>query len=92
MGRVRTPKTLELGADKKAQADALLDKTAFVGSKFRTVLGEEAKHLTQIGNTFHIRHKETSQEILQNPEQIDYLFHRMFAFIRHVLKSTSRGG
>jgi hypothetical protein len=27
----------------------------------------------QIGNTFHIRHKETTQEILGKPEQIDYL-------------------
>ncbi len=83
---------MEFGADKKAQADALLDKTASVGSRFRTLLGEEAKALTQIGNTFHIRHKETTQEILEEPEQIDYLFHRMFAFVRHVLKLTSRGG
>jgi len=85
-------KTLEDGADKKAKADALLDKVATVGSQLRACLGAEALALTQIGNTFHIRHKETTQEILGKPEQIDYLFHRMFAYIRHVLKATSRGG
>ena len=47
--------------------------------------------LTEIGNTFRIRHAETTQEMLTDPAQIDYLFHRMFSFVRFVLKGTGRG-
>jgi hypothetical protein len=79
-------KTLEPGADKKAQANALLDRAARL--RFRQMLGEEARALADIGNTFRIRHAETTQEILTTPEQIDFLFHRMFSFVSFVLKAT----
>lgn len=85
-------KILENGNGKGEQANALLDRAAAPGSKFREMLGEEAKTLTAIGNSFRIRHSETSQEPLTAPEQIDYLFMRMFAFVRQVLKATGRGG
>jgi hypothetical protein len=84
-------KTLEPGSDKRARANALLDQAASA-TRFRTLLGEEAKALTEIGNSFRIRHSETTQEILSASEQIDYLFHRMFAFVRLLLKATARGG
>ena len=85
-------KTLEPGPDKRTQAERLLDGAATPGTRFRQVLGEEALALTKIGNTFRIRHSETSQEDLGSPEQVDYLFGRLFAFIRMVLKATERGG
>jgi hypothetical protein len=85
-------KTLEPGTNKKAQADTMLDRATPPGSRLRQVLGEDAHGLTVIGNSFRIRHSETSQELLTAPEQIDYLFTRMFAFVRIVLKATSRGG
>lgn len=85
-------KTLEPGSNKKAQADALLNRVAPPGSKLREMLGEEAQALTAIGNTFRIRHSETTQELLTAPEQADYLFARMFAFVRLILKTTGRGG
>jgi hypothetical protein len=85
-------KTLEPGANKRAQAEALLDRTATPGSQLRQMLGDETMVLTGIGNTFRIRHSETSQELLTSEEQVDYLFSRMFAFIRIVLKGTARGG
>jgi hypothetical protein len=83
-------KTLESGHDKRQQADALLDRAA-PAPKFREMLGQEAKSLTDIGNTFRIRHAETTQEMLITSEQVDYLFHRMFSFVRLVLKTTGRG-
>jgi hypothetical protein len=83
-------KTLEPGHDKRTQAEALLDRAA--SSRFREMLGHEAKALTEIGNSFRIRHAETNQELLTSSEQVDYLFHRMFSFIRFVLKATGRGG
>lgn len=87
-------KTLEPGANKRKQADRLLDQTAdsTVSPQFRQCLGEEADALTRIGNELRIRHSETTQEIVRMPEQIDYLFHRMFSFLRLVLRATGRGG
>jgi|GEM_PF-235308 len=84
-------KTLEPGSNKQAQAEALLNHIG-TDSKFRTTIGEEAKQLTTIGNTFQIRHSETSQEPLKTSDQIDYLAHRMFSFIRLVLKASGRSG
>ena len=85
-------KTLEAGGNKREQADALLDRAASPGTLFRQTLAAEAKALTEIGNSFRIRHSEVGQESLSTPEQIDYLFTRMFAFIRQVLKASGRGG
>lgn len=85
-------KTLELGTDKRIQTTALLDKVARAGTKFREEIEKEAKALTNIGNAFRIRHSETSQEILDSSEQMDYFFSRMFAFIRLILVATNRGG
>ena len=83
-------KTLETGASKRAQADRLLDRTA-ESPKLRELLGQEAIALTEIGNGLRIRHSETTQEPVQTLEQIDYLFHRMFSFLRLVLRATGRG-
>lgn len=86
-------KTLEPGVDKKRQSEALLDRaTGPTTPGMRALLGEEAKALTDIGNRFRIRHSEAAQEMLAGPNQIDYLFHRMYAFIRLILKVTNRGG
>lgn len=85
-------KTLEAGADKRAQADALLDRIAAPDTSFRQALGREVAELTKIGNSFRIRHSETTQEALTSLDQVDYLFTRMFAFVRMTLKGTSRGG
>ncbi|WP_221930500.1 hypothetical protein [Paracoccus laeviglucosivorans] len=85
-------KTLDPGVNKRAQADALLDRVAPRGSGFREALGREAVELTSIGNSFRIRHSETTQEALTSLDQVDYLFTRMFAFVRVILKGTGRGG
>lgn len=53
-------------------------------------LRDEALALTEIGNKFHIRHSETSQVVLQDPEQLDYLFYRMLALVNLLLRARSR--
>ena len=83
-------KTIEPGPDKRVQANRLLDRTA-TAPRFRGFLGDEAMALTEIGNRLRIRHSETTQEAVQTLEQIDYLFHRMFSFVRLVLRATRRG-
>jgi hypothetical protein len=58
---------------------------------FRERLEQEAVQLTEIGNKFMIRHTETDKVPIVESDQVDYLFHRMFAFIRLVLMATARG-
>lgn len=84
-------KTIEPGKDKKATSTALLDKAA-VEPTFRGMLEADATALTRIGNTFRIRHSETTQIPLALNEHVDYLFHRLFAVIRLLLRTTGRGG
>lgn len=84
-------KTIEPGKGKKASATALLDRASAEPS-FRGMFEEEALRVTAIGNTFRIRHSETTQVPLALNEHVDYLFHRLFALIRLLLRTTGRGG
>jgi hypothetical protein len=83
-------KTIEPGKDKKAQANALLDK-ASKEPNLRARLEKEMMELTEIGNNFMIRHTETTKTPVDESAHVDYLFHRMFALIRLLLKSSGRG-
>jgi hypothetical protein len=84
-------KTIEPGNDKKKQVGALLDRAA-TELLFRERLEVEARELTLFGNVFMIRHTEMGKPPLASSAQVDYLFHRMFAMIRLLLKSSGRGG
>lgn len=84
-------KTVEPGKDKKAQATALLEK-ASDNPSLQEQLQKEARELTEIGNKFMIRHSETNKVPITESRHVDYLFHRMFAFIRLLLRSSGRGG
>ena len=66
-------KTLESGSNKSERANALLDRAASSESKFRKMLSAEAKCLTDIGNSFRIRHSEKEQENLGSLSHVDYL-------------------
>ncbi len=83
-------KTLEPGSDKRAQADALLDRAAAPGTKMRDALADEAKALTSIGNSLRIRHSEVTQETIDRSEQLDWLFVRMFSLVRLLLLASGR--
>jgi len=79
------------GVDKKSGIATLLDQAAETNdTKFRKMLEEEAKKLTDIGNTFQIRHSETNQELLCSSDHIDYLFHRLFSLIYLILRAAQR--
>ena len=84
-------KTVERGANKPAQVKAILDKGA-AEPVFRERLETEAKELNFIGNNLMIRHTEVGKPPIVESAQVDYLFHRMFAIIRLLLKSSGRGG
>jgi hypothetical protein len=82
-------KTLEPGRDKRESAGRLLDKAA-AESTLRARLEDEAIALTNIGNTFMIRHTETDRIPITDSAHIDYLFHRMFSMVRLLLKTSGR--
>ena len=84
-------KTIEPGKDKKVQATALLAK-ASIDPNFLARLDKEAMELTDIGNKFMIRHTETDKIPISESVHVDYLFQRMFAIIRLLLKISDRGG
>ena len=46
--------------------------------------------LTEIGNTYMIRHTEVGKKPIMKSEQIDYFFQRMFGVVR-LLLGTGRG-
>lgn len=78
-------KSLEDSGDKRLSVGILLDK-ASSEPNFRDTLDKEAIELTNIGNQFYIRHSETNQTPIKNDEQVDYLFHRLFAMIFLLLR------
>ena len=84
-------KSLELPGDKKESTKRLLDRGS--GEQhFREVLESEARLLTDIGNGFMIRHAEVDKTPIADDEHVDFLFHRLFAVIRLLLKKSNRGG
>jgi len=75
-------KTIGTGNDKAAKAEAMLSRICGPSSpRFRDTMSNEARALTTIGNSLQIRHSETTQERLAWSGHVDYLFHRMFAFL-----------
>jgi hypothetical protein len=84
-------KTIEPGADKAASVKRLRDRAADEPT-FRQLLKDEAKSLMGAGNKFQIRHSKVTRVPLRVNEHVVYMFHRMFALIRLLLRMTSRGG
>ena len=84
-------KTLENAKDKKASIAALLQK-ALPDADLRKRVNEDMAELTEIGNTYMIRHTEIGKRPITKSEHVDYFFQRMFAVVRLLLKGTARGG
>ena len=79
------------GGDKRSSTARLLDR-ASGEANFRTLLEKDARLLTDIGNNFMIRHAEVTKIPINDEEHVDFLFHRLFAMIRLLLKKSNRGG
>lgn len=54
----------------------------------RDKIDSEARILNDIGNEFNIRHHNRNQTRIEKSEHIDYLFHRLFALIWLLIKSS----
>jgi hypothetical protein len=85
-------KTLEPPRTDKRQSSAALIARVSNEQMVRDMLDAEMRvELENFGNGFFIRHANAAQITLQTSEEIDYLFHRLFAVIRLLLRSTGRG-
>lgn len=84
-------KSLELPTDKKESAKRILDQGSGEPN-FRRILEDEACFLTSIGNDFMIRHAEVGKVPIADDEHVDFLFHKLFAMIRLLLRKSNRGG
>jgi len=78
-------KTLERPDNKKISIGILLDKAARE-PELRKVLADEARELSEIGNSFHIRHTEVTQTRITENAHFDYLFHRLFSMLQLLLR------
>jgi hypothetical protein len=83
-------KSLE-GGDKRTSTALILDRAA-AEPTFRALLETEARLLTDVGNNFMIRHAEINKVPIGEDEHVDFLFHRLFAVIRLLLRKSNRGG
>lgn len=78
-------KSLADPSDKKRSIKIILDAVTSVPS-LRERLEKEATELNSIGNSHLIRHSEISQVPVIDVDQVDYLFHRLFAMIQLMLR------
>ena len=78
-------KSLADPGDKKMSIKIILDATAAEPS-LRARLEGEATELNSIGNSHLIRHSEVNQVPVIDVDQVDYLFHRLFAMIQLILR------
>jgi len=80
-------KSLPDPADKKKSVELLLNR-ASAEPKLRASIEVEARQLTDIGNNFMIRHTEVTKTPITESIHVDYLFHRLFSFIRMLLQAN----
>ena len=81
-------KSLADPSDKKRSIKIILDATASE-PLLRARLEEEATELNSIGNSHLIRHSEVNQVPVIDLDHIDYLFHRLFAMIKLLLRKKA---
>ena len=74
-------KTYYIEKNKKQSVEELIQLVANKNSGIEQLINDEAKALTNIGNTFQIRHFETDKIEITDNKHIDYLFYRMISLI-----------
>ncbi|MCM2285927.1 MAG: hypothetical protein NDI81_14170 [Desulfobacula sp.] len=79
-------KTVCIPTNKKESVACLLE-TVSPEPNFRACLDREARELTDIGNSFMIRHSEVQKVPIKVSAHVDYLFHRLFALMHLMVKT-----
>lgn len=74
-------KTYYTNVDKKTSAEKVVEDMSNGQSEFITMFNTEFKALTDIGNSFRIRHHETSKIDITDNRHYDYFFNRCLSLI-----------
>ena len=67
--------------DKKASANKIIDDMSGSDPNFQAMYQTEFKSLTDIGNSFRIRHHETTKIDITDTRQYDYFYKRCLALV-----------
>lgn len=79
-------KTYYTDLDKKKSLSKIIEDMSNGDSDFFRIINDEFKALTQIGNSFRIRHHETYIIDIKDIRQYDYFFNRCFSLISFALQ------
>jgi hypothetical protein len=74
------------GKQKSASAERVVNEIAKGEENYRSLFNEEFQKLTQIGNSFRIRHHEIDKIEIADNDYYDYFFQRCFVLINLALK------
>lgn len=74
-------KTYYTNLDKKKSADKIIKDIANGNESIFAMLENEFKTLTDIGNTYRIRHHETDKIDIDDERHYDYFFNRCLSLI-----------
>jgi len=74
-------KTYYTNVDKKTSATKVVEDMSSGQSDFITMFNTEFKALTDIGNSFRIRHHETNKIDITDNRHYDYFFNRCLSLI-----------
>lgn len=72
-------------SDKKESVKMILKNISSKDEHFKSLIENEFKELTDIGNKFHIRHFETDKTEIRDVKHYDYLFNRCLSVINLTL-------
>lgn len=73
----------------KAQSIKIILDRCATAPEFRKALENEARELTQIGNSHLLRHHEVQQSPLIDTKHVDYLYHRLFALVELIIRKNA---
>lgn len=81
-------KTINDPNNKKQSSDNLLSVVSQGQESFKELLNTECKVLTEIGNSFQIRHFEMNKQEIKSEQHLDYLFYRLYSLISLLIKAV----
>lgn len=76
--------------DKKKSVNLLISEIAENNAAIESLIYKEMKELTDIGNSYSIRHHETNQTSIPNIQFIEYLYFRVLSLISLVFNSLDK--
>ncbi|MGX7388836.1 hypothetical protein ACWOF5_11470 [Carnobacterium divergens] len=78
------------GEDKKKSINRLIDIVSKKSAVTKELISKEFQELTQIGNTYHIRHFENGKEPIYSDDFREYLYFRILSLISYCINEMNQ--